>query len=89
MQNRLGSDGSEADRFSALPSSPFVRLRALLDDVTPQQAPVSLAIGEPRHAPPPAVMDSATNNPPTITPSSSAPSAAKPFACPAISVMTK
>jgi aspartate/methionine/tyrosine aminotransferase len=57
MQNRLGSDGSGADRFSALPHSPFARLRALLDDVTPTQAPVSLAIGEPRHAPPPAVLD--------------------------------
>ncbi|CAI8406278.1 MAG TPA: aspartate aminotransferase [Rhodobiaceae bacterium] len=44
------------DRFGALPPSPFVRLRALLDDVTPAQAPVSLAIGEPRHAPPPHVL---------------------------------
>ena len=57
MQNRFGSDGSGAARFSALPRSPFARLRALLDDVTPPQAPVSLAIGEPRHAPPPAVLD--------------------------------
>jgi|LXNH01.1.fsa_nt_gb N-succinyldiaminopimelate aminotransferase len=54
MQNRSGPDGS--GRFGALPPSPFVRLRALLDDVTPAQAPVSLAVGEPRHAPPPEVL---------------------------------
>ena len=57
MQNRLGSDGSGTDRFSALPRSPFAQLRALLGDITPTQAQVSLAIGEPRHAPPPDVLD--------------------------------
>lgn len=38
--------------FDALPASPFARLRALLDDVTPAKPPVSLALGEPQHAPP-------------------------------------
>mgnify|MGYP001188400149 CR=1 FL=1 len=61
MQNRLGSGSFDPDRFGALPPSPFVRLRALLDDVAPTlpptQAPLSLAIGEPRHAPPPSVLE--------------------------------
>lgn len=38
--------------FDALPASPFARLRGLLDDVTPARPPVSLALGEPQHAPP-------------------------------------
>ena len=37
---------------AALPSSPFIRLRQLLDGVTPEKTPVSLALGEPQHAPP-------------------------------------
>ena len=61
MQNRLGSGSFDPDRFGALPPSPFARLRALLDDVAPTlpptQAPLSLAIGEPRHAPPPSVLE--------------------------------
>ena len=61
MQNRLGSGRFGPDRFGALPPSPFARLRALLDDVAPTlpptQAPLSLAIGEPRHAPPPSVLE--------------------------------
>ena len=40
----------------ALPPSPL-SVRALLDDVAPTQAPLSLAIGEPRHAPPPSVLE--------------------------------
>jgi hypothetical protein len=40
-------------------------------------------------APPPLVIDSATNSPETITPSSIAPSDAKPFAWPATVVMMK
>jgi len=36
----------------ALPASPFVRLRSLLDNETPAQPTLSLALGEPRHAPP-------------------------------------
>lgn len=38
--------------FDTLPASPFARLRALLDDLTPPRPPVSLALGEPQHAPP-------------------------------------
>ena len=38
--------------FDTLPASPFARLRALLDGVTPRLAPTSLALGEPQHAPP-------------------------------------
>ena len=57
MQNRLGSGRFGPDRFGALPPSPFAQLRALLDDVTPSQEPLSLAIGEPRHAPPSAVLE--------------------------------
>ncbi|HAT08589.1 MAG TPA: aspartate aminotransferase [Rhodobiaceae bacterium] len=38
--------------FDTLPAPPFARLRALLDGVTPRLAPVSLALGEPQHAPP-------------------------------------
>ena len=34
------------------PASPFARLRHLLDPLTPGAAPVSLALGEPQHAPP-------------------------------------
>ena len=41
------------------------------------------------HAPPPLVIEMATNKPDTITPSNSAPSAANPSACPATAVMTK
>lgn len=37
---------------AAMPSSPFTRLRALLDDTPPGKKPVSLALGEPQHAPP-------------------------------------
>lgn len=33
-------------------ASPFVRLRSLLDNETPTQPTLSLALGEPRHAPP-------------------------------------
>ncbi|MEC7594180.1 MAG: aminotransferase class I/II-fold pyridoxal phosphate-dependent enzyme, partial [Pseudomonadota bacterium] len=57
MQNRLGSGRFGPDRFGALPPSPFAQLRALLDDVTPSHEPLSLAIGEPRHAPPSAVLE--------------------------------
>ena len=38
--------------FDSLPASPFARLRALLDTIEPAKAPVSLALGEPQHAPP-------------------------------------
>ena len=38
--------------FDALPASPFARLRALLDTLEPGKAAVSLALGEPQHAPP-------------------------------------
>ena len=44
-------------RFSALPGSPFVRLRALLDNVRPAKDEISLALGEPKHAPPQFVLD--------------------------------
>jgi len=37
---------------ASLPPSPFVRLRALLNDIPPGKPPVSLALGEPQHAPP-------------------------------------
>lgn len=37
--------------------SPFERLRALLAGVEPGQAPIDLAVGNPRHAPPPFIMD--------------------------------
>ena len=48
--------------FDTLPSSPFARLRALLDDVTPRLAPVSLALGEPQHAPPDFVLEALKRN---------------------------
>lgn len=38
--------------FDALPPSPFDRLRGLLDAIEPPCAPLSLALGEPQHAPP-------------------------------------
>ena len=38
--------------FDTLPASPFSRLRALLDNVTPPRPPISMALGEPQHAPP-------------------------------------
>lgn len=38
--------------FDALPASPFERLRGLLDGITPARASLSLALGEPQHAPP-------------------------------------
>ena len=48
--------------FDTLPASPFARLRALLDDVTPRLAPVSLALGEPQHAPPDFVLEALKQN---------------------------
>ena len=48
--------------FDTLPASPFARLRALLDDVTPRLAPVSLALGEPQHAPPDFVLQALKQN---------------------------
>ena len=48
--------------FDTLPASPFARLRALLDDVTPRLAPVSLALGEPQHAPPDFVLQALKHN---------------------------
>ena len=49
--------------FDTLPASPFARLRALLDDVTPRLVPVSLALGEPQHAPPDFVLQALKQNP--------------------------
>jgi len=40
------------DRFAALPGGPFARLRTLLDGIMPGDSEISLALGEPRHAPP-------------------------------------
>ena len=37
--------------------SPFERLRELLSDVEPAMSPIDLAVGNPRHAPPPFVAD--------------------------------
>ena len=48
--------------FDTLPASPFARLRALLDDVTPTGEPVSLALGEPQHAPPDFVLAALKQN---------------------------
>ena len=48
--------------FDTLPASPFARLRALLDDVTPRLAPISLALGEPQHAPPDFVLEALKQN---------------------------
>ncbi len=42
---------------ASLPPSPFVRLRALLDDIEPGKPPLSLALGEPQHAPPKFVLE--------------------------------
>ncbi len=44
-------------RFSSLPASPFARLRHLLADIKSNENEISLAIGEPRHAPPAFVLD--------------------------------
>ena len=43
--------------FDSLPASPFARLRTLLDAIEPAKPPVSLALGEPQHAPPAFVLD--------------------------------
>lgn len=43
--------------FEALPASPFARLRGLLDDSQPAKPPISLALGEPQHAPPPFILE--------------------------------
>ena len=48
--------------FDTLPASPFTRLRALLDDVTPPREPVSLALGEPQHAPPSFALSAVSEN---------------------------
>ena len=48
--------------FDTLPASPFTRLSALLDDVIPCLAPVSLALGEPQHAPPDFVLQALKQN---------------------------
>ena len=48
--------------FDTLPASPFTRLRALLDDVMPPRAPVSLALGEPQHAPPSFALSAVSEN---------------------------
>lgn len=43
---------------------PFERLAALIDDIEPSQAltPITLTIGEPRHEPPPAVIEALHNS---------------------------
>ena len=43
--------------FDSLPASPFARLRTLLDAIEPAKPPVSLALGEPQHAPPAFALD--------------------------------
>ena len=48
-------------RISALPGSPFVRLRALLQNTHPAKDEISLALGEPKHAPPQFVLDALKN----------------------------
>ena len=49
-------------RLSQLHDYPFTRLNRLLEGVEPNKAltPISLAIGEPQHAPPPAALDALT-----------------------------
>lgn len=50
--------------FDALPPSPFARLRALLEPLAPPPTPpVSLALGEPQHAPPSFAVDILKNAP--------------------------
>lgn len=51
-------------RLSALQAYPFERLRQLLAGVTPSpgQAPISLGIGEPKHATPALILDAIANN---------------------------
>ncbi len=50
--------------LAALPDSPFPRLDALLAGVTPPAglAPIVMAIGEPRHAPPPLLAEAVAAN---------------------------
>lgn len=43
----------QPERFSDLPEYAFPRLRALLDPVAPGGEPISMSLGEPRHALPP------------------------------------
>ena len=45
------------ERFADLPEYAFPRLRALLDGLKPGGEVVQMTIGEPRHAPPQAVLD--------------------------------
>jgi aspartate/methionine/tyrosine aminotransferase len=46
-----------ANRFDSLPPSPFPRLTQLLAAAAPGEEPLDLAIGEPKHAPPPFLRD--------------------------------
>ena len=49
--------GAGADPFGGAITSPFARLRALLEGIPPGAEPIDMTIGEPRHAFPPLVME--------------------------------
>ncbi len=51
------TENSIGGRFSTLPESPFARLRQLLDGLEPGKTEISMAIGEPRQAPPAFVLE--------------------------------
>ena len=52
------------DRIARIGDYPFDRLRALLDPITPKvdDAPITLAIGEPQHTPPRILQDAVNAN---------------------------
>src|SRR3546814_7546419 len=60
---------------------PYTTLCRSASDPLPPWLPSLIYFLALSHAPPPEVIEMATNRPETITPKSSAPSAAKPFAC--------
>ncbi len=57
------AENSIGGRFAALPQSPFARLRQLLDGIAPGKSEISMAIGEPRHAPPAFVLETLSSPP--------------------------
>ena len=51
-------------RLNRLPDNPFDRLRKLIDPIKPKDGlePITLSIGEPRHAPPALIADAFKKN---------------------------
>ncbi|MBX3494748.1 MAG: aminotransferase class I/II-fold pyridoxal phosphate-dependent enzyme [Parvibaculum sp.] len=56
------TDHAAASRFDSLPGSPFPRLNALIDGVSPGKPPLIMSLGEPQHAFPAFVMEEIARN---------------------------